>query len=81
VRWPVSEPSARSHLTSPLVNIALALNLSPNELCAYKAYVAMNGPSQASVDWNTNATGLDTSGVTILPPFFHFSHLRDFMCP
>ncbi len=67
---------------SPLVNIALSLpsclptgtadasglsNLSPHDLYAYKAYVAMNGPSQASVNWNANTTGLNTSGIAVCP--------------
>jgi hypothetical protein len=68
---------------SPSVNIAIATppsslsagttdapglgTLSPQDLCAFKAYVAMNGPSKASIDWNANTTGLDASGIAICP--------------
>jgi hypothetical protein len=52
-----------------LVNITLA-QLSPCDLCTYKAYVAMNGDSYASIDWSTHSTCPDTSATAICPATF-----------
>jgi hypothetical protein len=77
---------------SPSVNIALAPSpsslptgtidssslgtLSLPDLCAFKAYVAMNSPSKASVDWNANTTGPDTSASAICPVAYTASRLQ-----
>ena len=68
---------------TPSVNIAIApplpspagdtadasqlASMSPHEQFTYKAYVAMNGASHASVDWAANSTIVDTSVATACP--------------
>jgi hypothetical protein len=54
---------------TPSVNITLA-QPSPHDLCTYKAYVAMNGDSHASIDWSTHSTCPDTSATAICPATF-----------
>jgi hypothetical protein len=65
------------------INIALALllssyidsaadasqptNMSPHDLCAYRAYIAMNGPSHASIAWNANCIAVGTLDTMALP--------------
>jgi len=85
---------------SPSINIALALsplslangithepaNLSPHDMYTYKAYIAMNGPSHASVNWSINSTDHDTLGTTISPSInrailgWNFVHLSCEWC-
>ena len=46
---------------------SMPLPMSLHNKCAYKAYVTMNSPSHASVDWRTNSTGNNASDTTIQP--------------
>jgi len=58
--------SASSPATSA-ADVSTLTGLSPSTLCAYKAYVAMNGPSHVSVDWAANSTTLDASSAIAHP--------------
>jgi len=61
--------------SAPVLNLAPSPSpMSPHDKCKYKAYVAMNGPSHASVDWQTNTSGNVASGATVQPVTFTAKH-------
>ncbi len=65
-------PTSTNGATENMASMPLPISL--HNKCAYNTYVTMNGPSHASVNWRTNSTSNNASGITIQPVTYMAKH-------